>query len=763
MIKNTVAGKSIEHDSAKKHVSGRALYIDDIKTPDNCLHIAFALSTIARGQIKSINITQAKKAIGVRGVLLAKDIKNLYIGAIVHDEPLLAINEVLFYGQALCVVLADSYENARKAASLVTTQIEQTKPIVSIEDAIQHNSYLKEPLVVQTGNSSNMLKKSVNKLKGSLNIGGQEHYYLESQAALAIPGEDSSITVHSSTQNPTEVQHLVAHVLETSQNFVNVMVRRMGGGFGGKETQAAQLACLCAFFAKKHNIAVKGRLSRKDDMLLTGKRHDFIVKYEVGYDNNGIITALEADYFARCGYSLDLSSAIVSRALFHTDNSYYIANATFRGFLCKTNTVSNTAFRGFGGPQGLVAIENIIENIANALNVDPLLVRKNNFYKKNTNNITPYGQTITDNIINELVDELELSSDYQKRRKQIEIFNHSNKYLQKGIALSPVKFGISFTTTFLNQAGALVNIYKDGSIYINHGGTEMGQGLFIKMAQIVANEFGVDISTISVSATDTMKVPNTSSTAASSGADLNGMALLSACTRIKANLNDFAIKHFSLSHNDGLVFDAGKVIVADKNINFDEFIALAYFNRTELFSNGYYKTPKVYYDEKTAKGRPFLYYAYGGAVSEVIVDLLTGEHKVTAIDILHDVGSSLNPAIDIGQIVGGFVQGMGWLTFEELKFDPDGKLLTFGASTYKIPTSSDIPQNFKVQIMPKVSNKEGTIYKSKAVGEPPLMLAISVWLAIKNAISSAGGDAKNLSVPASFEQVFNALPRHITK
>ena len=759
--KDPIIGRSIAHDSAHMHVQGSAAYIDDMNVPEGTLHVAFALSNVAHGKITSIDIKIAEKAQGVHCVLLAKDIKHLNIGPLIHDEPILAKDEVVFYGQAIAAVLADSHENARKAAALIEFQITELDSIVTVEQAMAKKSFLDEPLVVNTGDADKAITKAKNKLNGRITIGGQEHYYLEGQVALAIPTEDNEMIIHSSTQNPTEVQHLVAHVLGTSHNAIEVVTRRMGGGFGGKETDSSQLACVCALFTQLCGLPVKARLSRRDDILMTGKRHDFVADYDVGYSDDGKIQGIKIDLAARCGYSLDLSKAIVSRALFHADNAYYIPNATFRGFLCKTNTASNTAFRGFGGPQGMLAIENIIEEIASNLGVDALTIRKINFYQKNTNNVTPYDQVVEDNIINELTSELVEDSNYLTRREKVSKFNKQNKYLKKGLALSPVKFGISFTTPLLNQAGALVNVYKDGSIYINHGGTEMGQGLFIKVAQVVANEFGVEIERVKVSATSTAKVPNTSPTAASSGSDLNGMAAREACLRIKQNMSEFALEHFDLSIGE-LKFQDSCVLLGKKKITFDDFVSLSYLNRVELFSNGFYKTPKIYFDAFKQKGRPFYYYSYGACVSEVLVDCLTGEYKLLAVDILHDVGASLNPAIDMGQIVGGYIQGMGWLCSEELKWNDSGVLLTTGASTYKIPAIGDTPEHFKVKIKPNISNHENTIHKSKAVGEPPLMLAISTWLAIKNAIYNADNSNKTgLNAPASFEQVFFNLNNNL--
>jgi len=754
MSTKDIVGRPIAHDSANMHVQGSATYIDDMPAPEGTLHVAFVLSDVAHGKIKLIDTEKAQQAHGVHSVLLAQDIKHLKIGPIMHDEPLLAQDEVLFHGQAIAAVLADSHENARKAAALVKANITELEAIVTIDQAMSKKSFLDSPLEVNIGDAEKAINSAANRLTGELTIGGQEHYYLEGQVALAVPTEDNEMVVHSSTQNPTEVQHLVAHVLNVPHNAIEVVTRRMGGGFGGKETDSSQLACICAIFAQQSRQPVKARLPRRDDILLTGKRHDFVANYEVGYNSKGKIQGIKIDFAARCGYSLDLSKAIVARTLFHADNAYYLPNASFRGFLCKTNTVSNTAFRGFGGPQGMLAIENIIEEIAYNLELDSLVVRRVNYYQQKSNNTTPYMQLVEDNIINEITAQLVDQSGYEKRRKKVAKFNQQNQYLKKGLALSPVKFGISFTTSLLNQAGALVHVYKDGSIYLNHGGTEMGQGLFIKIAQVVADEFGVNLERVKVSATSTAKVPNTSPTAASSGSDLNGMAAREACIRIKSNLVAFASNHFDIDESD-IKFIKSLVYLGEKEMSFDDFIKLAYLNRVELFSNGYYKTPKIYYDEAKKRGRPFYYYSYGACVSEVIVDCLTGEYKLLAVDILHDVGASLNPAIDMGQIVGGFIQGMGWLCSEELKWSDSGELLTTGASTYKIPAIGDTPEHFNVTIKPNTSNHENTIHKSKAVGEPPLMLAISTWLAIKNAIFNADQNNKSgLNAPAGFEEVF---------
>ena len=754
-------GREYTHDSARLHVQGQAHYIDDMPVPHGCLHIALALSPYSKGIIKQLDTSKVESSPGVVDVLTAAEIPHLYIGAIKHDEPLLADTNILFSGQALCAVLATSEKGARRAARQLRLQVSEQSAIVSIDQAIANNSYLEKPLCISTGDSDRALAQSQHQLQGELYIGGQEHYYLETQIALAIPGDDEAITVHSSTQNPSEVQHLIAHTLGVSQHSVEVITRRMGGGFGGKETDSSQIACLSALLARKHGKAVKCRLPRHEDILLTGKRHDFKVVYKVGFDNQGVINGISIDYYARCGYSLDLSSAIVARCLFHADNAYYLENATFTGHMCKTNTCSNTAFRGFGGPQGMVAIENILETIAQHLQLDALAVRQANYYQPSKRNCTPYGQLVEDNLLQPMTRQLLEQAQYISKVQAIEEYNRNNPYLKKGLGFTPVKFGISFTTTFLNQAGALVHLYKDGSIYLNHGGTEMGQGLFIKVAQVVAAAFGVDVAAIKVSATNTSKIPNTSATAASSGTDLNAMAAQVACDRIKTSLADFAISQFDVDAKD-IVYANGTVQLGDQNMAFGDFVHLAYINRVELFSNGFYATPKIHYDVETGKGRPFYYFAYGVCLSEVVVDTLTGEYKVLDVHILHDVGHSLNPAIDRGQIVGGFFQGLGWLTTEEVVWNESGKLLTTGASTYKIPAIGDLPEHFTVELLQGVRNNEETIYRSKAVGEPPLMLAISVWLALQNAIYRANPvKPVHLDTPASVERVYFAIRKQL--
>jgi xanthine dehydrogenase large subunit len=591
-----------------------------------------------------------------------------------------------------------------------------------------------------------------------LSIGGQEHFYLEGQVSTAEPTEDGGMTIYSSSQHPTEVQKLVAEVLSIPFNLVTVDIRRMGGGFGGKETQAAPWACVAALLAHHTQKPVKLRLGRADDMLLTGKRHPFETNYEIGFDEEGLIKGIEIEVSGNCGISPDLSDAIVDRAMFHADNAYYLDQATITGHRCKTNTVSNTAFRGFGGPQGMLVIEGAMDDIARYLNKDPLAVRKLNLYQKQQRNITHYHQTVEHNNLQEIIEKLELSSDYTERRRQIREFNKHNPIVKKGIALTPVKFGISFTVQHLNQAGALIHIYTDGSIHLNHGGTEMGQGLFVKVAQIVAQEFSVDVRTVNVSSTRTDKVPNTSPTAASSGTDINGKAAQNAAQIIKSRLLNFASEHFEVEVAS-IEFSNGQVLVGEQTLSFAELVQLAYMNRVSLSSTGFYKTPKIHYDRETASGRPFFYFANGAAVSEVMIDTLTGEYKVSRVDILHDVGTSLNPDIDLGQIEGGFIQGMGWLTTEELSWNSDGKMQTIGPATYKIPAISDTPEIFNVALLADEPNREPTIYHSKAVGEPPFMLAISVWSALRDAVASIS-DYKvspTLNTPATPERVLNAV------
>lgn len=754
--------KNSNHDSAHKHVTGEAVYIDDIVEPTGLLHAYLGLSEIANGKIISMDLSAVQSAAGVVGVLTSDDVTgpNDISPTGKCDDPVFA-QEISFHGQPIFAVLAKTRIQARHAATLANIKYERQPHLTDVLDA-QKQDYplVTEPLTLKRGDAPTALENSTKRIKGQMRIGGQDHFYLESHIAMAIPGEDDDVLVYSSTQHPSEVQHMVSHALNIPSNAVNVKIRRMGGGFGGKETQSNLFAVVAAIAAKKYNNAVKIRPDRDDDMVATGKRHDFVVDYDVGFDQSGKIEAFYANYAARCGNSADLSGPVTDRALFHADNCYYYPNVLLQSEPLKTNTVSNTAFRGFGGPQGMVGGERVIEEIAYALGRDPLDIRKANFYGTEDRNITPYHQTVDDNIISKLVGQLEQSSDYQKRRKAIMEFNKKKGIIRKGIALTPVKFGISFTATWYNQAGALVHIYTDGSIHLNHGGTEMGQGLNTKVAQILAAEFQVDLDQIKITPTDTSKVPNTSATAASSGTDLNGMAAANAADQIKARLIDFACKEYDVD-KDAVSFSMNSVHVGNKSFTFKEFINQAYMARVQLSAAGFYKTPDIHWDRTTGKGRPFYYFAYGASVSEVSIDTLTGEYQVDRTDILHDVGNSLNSEIDKGQVEGGFVQGQGWLTTEELWWDKEGRLRTHAPSTYKIPLASDRPRIFNVELADWSENREMTIKKSKAVGEPPFMLAISVLEALSMAIASEADYeiCPCLDTPATPECVLMTLER----
>ncbi|MGH8351998.1 MAG: xanthine dehydrogenase molybdopterin binding subunit [Pseudomonas sp.] len=732
----TGVGRSVKHDSADKHVSGEAVYVDDRLEFPNQLHVYARMSDRAHARILKIDTAPCYQFEGVAIAITSKDVPGqLDIGPVVAGDPLLADGKVEYVGQVVLAVGASSLELARKAAMAAVIEYEDLEPVLEVEDALRKKHFVLDSHQHKRGDSAAALASAPHRLQGKLHIGGQEHFYLETQVSSVMPSEDGGMIVYTSTQNATEVQKLVAEVLGVPMNKIVIDMRRMGGGFGGKETQAAGPACLCAVIAHLTGRPTKMRLPRVEDMQITGKRHPFYVEYDVGYDDNGLLQGIELELAGNCGYSPDLSGSIVDRAMFHSDNSYYLGDATINGHRCKTNTASNTAYRGFGGPQGMVAIEEIMDAIARSLGKDPLEVRKTNYYGKTERNVTHYYQTVEDNMLEEMTAELEASSEYSKRRAEIRAFNAKSPVLKKGLALTPVKFGISFTATFLNQAGALIHIYTDGSIHLNHGGTEMGQGLNIKVAQVVAEVFQVDVSRIQITATNTDKVPNTSPTAASSGADLNGKAAQNAAETIKQRLVEFLVRHFKVTPED-VEFRNGQVRVRDQFLSFEALIQLAYFNQVSLSSTGFYRTPKIHYDRDKARGRPFYYYAYGAACSEVIVDTLTGEYKMLRTDILHDVGASLNPAIDIGQVEGAFVQGMGWLTMEELVWNAKGKLMTNGPASYKIPAVADMPIDLRVKLVENRKNPEDTVFHSKAVGEPPFMLGISVWCAIKDAVAS---------------------------
>ncbi len=762
--RDTVVGavrSSLRHDSAQLHVTGQARYIDDIPAPADCLHVFIATSARAHAIIRSLDLAPVRGAPGVVCVLGADDIPGANdVSPVAGDDPLFADGKVEFLGQSLFAVAAETLPQARRAAALAVIDYKDLDAVLSVDEAMAKKQFLMPSRQMRLGDSARALKAAANRLKGRFYVGGQEHFYLEGMASLALPLEDGDVHVYCSSQHPSEVQHNVARVLDVPLNSVTVELRRMGGGFGGKESQPALFAAAVALVARTTGRAAKICLDRDDDMTMTGKRHDFRIDYDVGFDDEGRIEAIDYVLAARCGYSADLSAAIVDRAMFHADNCYYLKNATITAHCCKTNTVSNTAFRGFGGPQGMIAMERVIDEIAMALGRDPLDIRKRNFYGRSPRDVTPYHMSVEDNVIGEIVEQLEASSDYARRREDIRAYNAASPYHKKGLALTPVKFGISFTTSHLNQAGALVHVYKDGSVHLNHGGTEMGQGLFSKIAQVVAEEFQIDVDNIKITSTTTGKVPNTSATAASSGSDLNGMAARAAARTIKERLIGFACEKYNVKKSD-VAFLPNRVRVGNQEIPFPDLVNEGYMARISLSSTGFYRTPKIHYDREKAQGRPFYYFAYGAAVSEVSVDVLTGENRVTRVDILHDVGQSLNPALDLGQIEGGFIQGMGWLTTEELHWDGEGRLTTHAPSTYKIPALSDRPLDYRAAIWPGGKNREATIYRSKAVGEPPLMLAISVFNALCDAVASVGDYKKlpDLHAPATPEHVLMAITK----
>ncbi|WP_172320874.1 xanthine dehydrogenase molybdopterin binding subunit [Alterinioella nitratireducens] len=751
------------HDSAIKHVTGAADYTDDIAQPEGTLHAYLGVSTVTHTRIVSLDLSAVRAAPGVVGVMTAADIPghNDISPTGQNDEPVFPTDLIQFHGQPLFAVVAETRDAARRAAELAKVETEALPhaldPVQAIEAGYPH---VTAPLKLERGDVEAGFANAPNRIKGRMVIGGQDHMYLEGQIAFAIPGEDDEVVVHCSTQHPSEAQHMVAHVLGVPSNAVVVNVRRMGGGFGGKESQMNIFAAVAALAAKKWNRAVKIRPDRDQDMTATGKRHDFVVDYDVAFDDEGRIEAVGGSFAARCGYSSDLSGPVTDRALFHADNAYFYPHVRLESRPMKTNTVSNTAFRGFGGPQGVIVAERMIEEIAYATGQDPLDVRKANFYGGEGRDLTPYHQQVTDNILDRLVGELEQSADYRARRQAIIDFNASSKVLKKGIALTPVKFGISFTATWYNQAGALIHVYNDGSIHLNHGGTEMGQGLNTKVAQVVAEAFQVNFERIKITKTTTEKVPNTSATAASSGSDLNGMAALNAAEQIKARLVDFACEHWGVAAEE-VAFLPNRVRIGEETLSFDAFIKAAYMARVQLSAAGFYKTPDIHWDRDKGQGRPFYYYAYGAACSEVTIDTLTGEYRVERTDILHDVGRSLNPVLDRGQVEGAFIQGMGWLTTEELWWDTEGRLRTHAPSTYKIPLASDRPRVFNVDLADWSENRELTIKRSKAVGEPPFMLGISVFEALSMAVASVADyrECPRLDAPATPERVLMAVQR----
>ena len=752
------------HDSAYKHVSGTAEYTDDIKEPYDTLFGAIGWSKKAYAKIKKIDLNEVINSEGVVSVVNYLDIPGRNdVGPVFDGDPIFVKDKVEFFGQPIFAVAATSIELARKAVLKAKINYKEYKPIVTLKDSFNKKNLLFDIRKINKGNAQKKILNSKHTLKGNFTTGSQEHFYLEGQVAFVIPKEDNEMIVYSSTQHPSETQQLIGKMLNQKSNSITVLVRRIGGGFGGKETNF-MTAAICSLLAHKTKKPVKLRLDRDDDIILTGKRHEFYSEYEVGFDNQGLINGLKLKLASNCGMSPDLSYAINERALLHIDNAYHLSDIEIENHLCKTNISTSTAFRGFGGNQGMMSIENIIDNISRHLNKDPSEIRKVNFYKNNTKNITHYGMKIEDNVIGDIFEKLIKSSDYKKRYSEVKKFNKKNKYKKKGIAITPVKFGISFTTLHLNQAGALVHIYTDGSIYLNHGGIEMGQGTHTKIAQLVSHSLGLSFEKVKISSTNTSKVPNTSASAASSTTDLNGAAALNAVNKIKNNLETFIKSKYKIFYNKEPIYKDEQIIFGNRTFNFFKIIKEAYLNRVSLSSTGFYKTPKIKFNKEKFLGRPFLYFCYGASVSEVTIDTLTGENIVDRVDILHDAGKPINPALEIGQIEGGFIQGQGWLTIEEVKWKANGQITTFSPSTYKIPAVSDMPKKFNVEIYKDGKNKEKVVNKAKTTGEPPLMLAMSVFYAIKDAIASVKNYKKipSINAPATPEKILMSI-KNLTK
>jgi len=760
--------KAIPTESARKHVSGQAVFIDDILLNERALSGRVVYSPFARARIKAIDRSAAQETQGVYAVLTAKDIPGSNnLGPIQKDEPCLAEGEVRFIGQAVCLIAAKNEATCRLAEERLKITYEPLQPVLTIEEALAAGKMFEPERKIVRGDAGNALRRAPHVLKGALQTGAQEHWYFETQIAISAPGEDDEMHIISSTQNPSETQAIIADLLAVRRNDITVEVRRMGGAFGGKETQAHHIAAWAALLAKKTGRPVKIRLSRDDDQIMTGKRHPFLIRYEVGFDEQGRLLALKIELNSNGGAASDLSFPILERAMFHADNAYFIPHMLVTGRVWKTNLPPNTAFRGFGGPQGVAGIETIIDRIARFLKKDALEIRRLNFYDEKERHTTHYGQKVENNHLMQIYNQLMESSAYFKRRKAVQAFNTQNEFYKKGLAAVPVKFGISFTNSILNQAGALVNVYQDGTVLVNHGGTEMGQGLNTKIKQIAAAEFGLTPDKIKLSPTDTSKVPNTSATAASTGSDLNGMAVKNAVDKLKERIAFVLSLYFNedktqaatlpghIMFRDNRVFDATN---AERTLSFKEAVGICYVNRVSLSATGYYRTPGIHFDFNQGRGKPFHYFAFGMAVSEVLLDTLTGYQKILRSDILHDVGDSINPAIDLGQVEGAFVQGLGWCTTEVIKWDKEGHLLNYSPDTYKIPALGDIPEDFRVRLLEGVPNT-AAIRKSKAVGEPPFILGLSVWLAIKDAVSAVAGHRFEplFALPASDEVILKAV------
>ena len=777
----------LPHDAAALHVTGAARYVGDIPPPRGALHLAFGLSTIARGRIASLDLSAVRAAEGVHAVLTATDLPgDNDVSPSVHDEPLLSDGSVHYVGQPIFLVAAETHLLARKAARLGKISYHAENPILSIDEALASNARFEDgPVVWEKGDAAAAVKAAEHVVEGMIDIGGQEHFYLEGQAALALPQEGGDMVVHSSSQHPTEIQDKVAGALRLPMHAVRVEVRRMGGGFGGKESQGNAPACACAVAARVTGRPCAMRYDRDDDMIITGKRHDFRILYRAGFSSDGMIAGVDFIHYCRCGWSLDLSIPVADRAMLHADSSYHLPAARIESHRLRTNTQSATAFRGFGGPQGMLGMERVMDHAAHVLGIDPFELRRRNFYAEASDEgvpadrsirgappgsgpakpereksagvqTTPYGMAVEDFILGGIAERL--AARYAERRAAVDDWNTGNGILKRGLALTPVKFGISFTLTHLNQAGALVHVYRDGSIHMNHGGTEMGQGLFQKVAQVAATSFGVDIGVVKITATDTAKVPNTSATAASSGSDLNGMAVKAACDTLRGRIAECLAESRRVRPGD-VLFKDNRVHVGGEVLSFADAAKFAHENRVQLSATGFHRTPKIKWDRVRGHGRPFLYFAYGAALTEAVIDTLTGENRILSTRIVHDCGASLNPAIDRGQIEGGFAQGAGWLTMEELVWDREGRLRTHAPSTYKIPACSDRPGVFEVELW-NGRNREETIHRSKAVGEPPLMLGISAFLALSDAVRASGtGRYPALDAPATPERILAAVER----
>jgi xanthine dehydrogenase large subunit len=756
------SGRSVPHESAAAQVQGRATYIDDMVELQGTLHAAPILSKVAHGVLRGVDTTAAAAMPGVVGCVFISDVPgHKHLATFVGDEPIFADGTVQHLGQVIGLVLARTVDQARKAARKVKLDIDPLPAVLSVQQAMSEQSFVLPPVFVKRGDAAKALARAKHVLEGTLSVGGQEHFYLEGQIAYALPQEQGQWIVHSSTQHPGEVQHWVAHALGLDNHAVRIECRRMGGGFGGKETQGGQAAVWAAIAANKFNCPVKLRYDRDDDFLITGKRHPFEYSYTVGFDGSGLLCGVDVTMMANCGFSADLSGPVADRAVFHLDNAYYLEDVAIASYRCKLHTQSHTAFRGFGGPQGMIVMEAILGDIARHLQLDPLAVRKRNLYGVTERNVTHYQMKVEDNVLHPLLQKLELFVGYPQRHQAVLAWNAAHQTIKKGLAITPIKFGISFTATLFNQAGALVHVYTDGSVQVNHGGTEMGQGLHTKVCQIVADELGVPYERVLITASDTSKIPNASATAASAGTDLNGRAAQFAARNVRDNLAAF-VAGLDGCGAGAVRFEGGIVFSPTSQRKFEDVVAQAYANRIQLWSDGFYRTPKIHYDKVTLTGRPFYYFAYGAVCTEVAIDTLTGESRVLAVDILHDVGRSINPAIDIGQIEGGFIQGMGWLTTEQLVWNDKGLLTTHAPSTYKIPTAGDVPPHFKVDLWPE-PNREDNVFGSKAVGEPPFMLAISVFEALRDAVAQARAAAGQpaaqvqLDAPATPENVLRAL------